>query len=79
MEQRRRRTDPVTDQQLDMVDRRVKSQILTGIARAHLGRVPVNREWENVCPECRGDGCEPCNWTGYATPNTPSAVEEAAS
>lgn len=53
------------EQQFDHVDRRVKSQILTGIARAHLGYVPVNREWENVCPECRGDGCPTCKHTGY--------------
>jgi hypothetical protein len=64
---------------LDVVDRRVKSQIYTGIARAHLGRVPVNREWENVCPECRGDGCDACNHTGEQQPPARTAVKEAAS
>lgn len=49
---------------LDTVDRRVRSLVYTAIARAHLGRVPVNTEWENVCPECRGDGCDTCNHTG---------------
>ena len=57
----------MAEQQLDHVDRRVKGQILTGIARAHLGYVPVNREWENVCTVCWGDGCEQCGGTGEAS------------
>jgi hypothetical protein len=49
---------------LDRVGCSVRSQILTGIARAHLGYIPVNREWENVCPDCGGDGCATCKHTG---------------
>lgn len=57
----------MTEQQLDRVDRRVKGQIIAGIARAHLGYIPVNREWENVCPDCGGDGCKQCGGTGEAS------------
>lgn len=49
---------------LDRADQRVRSLIYTGIARAHLGYIPVNHEWDNVCETCWGDGCATCNWTG---------------
>lgn len=51
-------------EQLDTVDRRVKGQIIAGVARAYLGYIPVDRELDDVCPECGGDGCPTCKNTG---------------
>jgi hypothetical protein len=47
---------------LDSVDRRVLSLFYNEFGRAYPRR--PNREFENVCPECRGDGCGKCKWTG---------------
>lgn len=55
-------TISATNQPLDSVDRRVLSLFYAEFNRAHPRR--PNREWENCCPECRGDGCDACNRTG---------------
>ena len=46
----------------DPVDRRVASILYTAFDRAHPKQ--PNRERENDCPKCRGDGCEVCAWSG---------------
>lgn len=53
--------------ELDTADRRVKAIVYTALVRAHLGYMPVNREWEHVCEVCWGDGCKACNGTGETT------------
>ena len=47
---------------LDSVDRRVLSLFYNEFNRAYPRR--PNREFENVCPDCRGDGCAQCHHTG---------------
>jgi hypothetical protein len=47
---------------LDSSQRRVLSLFYDGFNWAYPRR--PNREFENVCPECEGDGCAPCKWTG---------------
>ena len=47
---------------LDSVDRRVLSLFYNEFDRAYPRR--PNREWENVCMVCRGDGCSDCGGTG---------------
>lgn len=49
-------------QQLDSATRRVRSLFYAEFDRAYPRR--PNREWENVCMVCRGDGCDECGGTG---------------
>jgi hypothetical protein len=57
--------------ELDTADRRVKSLVYTGIARAYLGRRPATSEWDDVCETCWGDGCNDCARTGVSPPAVP--------
>jgi len=47
---------------LDSSQRRVLSLFYNEFDRAYPRR--PNREWENVCLECQGDGCPQCQHTG---------------
>lgn len=50
---------------MDAVQRRVASEIYSMVIGAYglPGHMRPQRP-EDLCPECRGDGCEVCNFTG---------------
>jgi hypothetical protein len=54
---------------MDTADRNVKLLVGRGVARAYglPGHLRPQPDDEDVCPECGGDGCVHCDYTGDAT------------